>query len=288
MELFITTLVAGITVGCIYGLIALALCTIFNVSELVNFGQGHMAMLGAFAGSLFIFTRGWPLFIGIIAIIVFSVICALGFHYFLSEPFLRRGAPILTPILALLGGALFLEGAIGVWTGFSHFNTEFIFGREPLVLGLFKILPQYAVIIIAAAVLTALYWFLLYKTNLGLAIRGTGIDSETASIMGVNLSRVRLAAYIISGIIAGFAGFLIAPLVMPSALIGFPWVISGFIAATFGGFGSPFAALGGGLAIGLITKFFAAYVSPGNATLLMFLAMLMILAFRPEGLFIRK
>lgn len=284
MELFFTTLISGICIGAIFGFIGLAFTAIFNVSRVINFAQGDLGMVGAFAGYMLVFTGTVPLPLGILGVIGLPIIAGIGINFCCAEPLVKRKAPIISPILATLGGTLILSGGLGAYTDFSFFKTSFIFGREPLELGLFNLSTQYMAIIIAVSVLSFGYWLLLYKTRLGLAFRAVGIDDDMASLVGIKLRQIRLIAWCISSVISGIAGFLIAPLVLPSALMGFFLVVNGFIAAIFGGFGNPLAAVVGGIILGLLLQFFTGYISAGYGELLMFITLIVILAFRPHGI----
>lgn len=284
MELFVITLTTGICVGVIYGLVGLSFTAIFNASRVINFSQGSLAMLGGFIGHLLVFNGKVPLPLGVFLCMAIPVICGVGVNRFFSEPLLKRHVSIVSTVLATLAAALIIEGLVGGYTHFAYFETRFVFGKEPLRLGLFMISRQYVAILIAAGALCAGYWFLLNKTKMGLGIRATGIDPDMASLTGVKLGRTRMIAWIISSGITGVAGFLIAPLIHATPLMGLPVVVDGFIAAIIGGFGNPSAALLGGLIVGLLRQFFTGYISAGLGHLFVFFVLLLTLALRPEGI----
>ena len=284
MEFFIATLVAGLSIGSIYGFIGLSFTAIFNASQVINFAQGELAMLGAFAGSILLFSGAVPLPLGIVGIVALPIAVGIGINFIFSEPLVKHKAPIISPILATLGASLILSGSIGAYTDFSFFKTRFIFGIDPLDLGFCKLSTQYAAIIISVTVLGVGYWVLLNKTRIGLAFKAVGIDDDMASLVGIKLKQVRLYAWCISSFMSGVAGFLVAPLILPSALMGLPLMVNGFVAAVFGGFGKPGAAILGGVVLGLLTQFFTGYISAGFGELLVFFALIVILAFRPQGI----
>jgi branched-chain amino acid transport system permease protein len=105
-----------------------------------------------------------------------------------------------------------------------------------------------------------------------------------AALLGIRLTNTRMLAWCISAGITGIAGFLIAPLMLSSALMGLPVVVNGFIAAIIGGFGKPMAAVLGGIILGLMIQFFTGYVSSGLGEVLVFIALIVVLAFRPQGI----
>jgi branched-chain amino acid transport system permease protein len=175
-------------------------------------------------------------------------------------------------------------GAVGAYTDFSYFHTRYLLGTEPIVFGVFRMSSQYVAILIAVSLLTCGYWFMLNRTRLGLTLKAVGIDPDMASLVGIKLGRMRLFAWCISCFISGLAGFLIAPLILPTPLMGFFLVTNGFIAAVFGGFGNPLASLLGGIILGLMVQFFTGYISAGYGELLGFIALIVILALRPHGI----
>ena len=283
MEYFLLTLITGFCSGCTFGLVGLAFTAIFNASKIINFGNGDLAVVGAFAGALFVFSGKVHPIAGVVGILVMSVAAGI-FLYLLTEPTVRKKAPVINSILITLGGGLIASGSIGIHTKFLYFRTGFIFGFEPFVLGPVRISPQYISIMVTTAVLAFSYWFLLNKTYLGMGLRALGINSDMANLVGINDRLGRALTWGISSGISGIAGFLLAPLTLPSALMGMPLVINGFIAAVIGGFGYPLAAVTGGIALGLFVQFFTAYISPGFAQLIMFLVLMVVLIFRPTGI----
>lgn len=284
MELFIVTLIGGICTGVLYGLVGLGFMGIYNVCKVINFSQGALAMMGAFVGYLLVFNGKVPLLLGILLVIVVTIVCGLVIDRLLAEPLVSRNFPPTTVMLATLGGALILEGATGLSNNFQWFRTSFVFGTEPLTLGMVRLSPQYIAILIATAILCIGYWFLLNKTKIGLGIRATGTDAYMSALLGIKLTRTRMLAWCISAGITGIAGFLVAPLMLSSPLMGLPVVVNGFIAAVIGGFGKPMAALVGGIVLGLLIQFFTGYISAGFGELLVFIALILVLAFRPQGI----
>jgi len=283
MEYFLLTLVTGISMGCTFGLVGLAFTAIFNASRVINFANGDLAVVGAFAASLFVFSGKAHPVIGFLAVLALPMMAGLLINW-LVEPSVKRKAPIINSILITMGGGLIIVGLIGIYTNFSYFNTRYVFGTKPLLLGGIRISPQYAAILVATAVLSLAYWLFLNKTALGLALRALGINADMASLVGINTMTYRMLTWASSSIISGIAGFLIAPLIVPTALMGLPVVVNGFIAAVIGGFGYPLAAVTGGIILGLLIQFFSAYVHGGMAQLVVFPVLLVVLVFRPTGI----
>lgn len=284
MEFFLTALISGVSLGCLYGLVGLAFTSIFNSSRVINFATGELVMLGTFGASLFLVTWAMPAPIAVLLLLVMAVAGGLFVNLAFAERLVRLKMPIVTTVIITLGGALIISGSVGLVTDFMYFSIISPFGTKPLPLGPTAISPQYVAVIVTTIVVAIGYWFLLNKTRLGLGLRALGINSDMASLTGINPRQTRMLAWVIASAICGIAGFLALPIVLPSALMGLPLVVYGFIAAVLGGFGYPFAALAGGVILGLVIQFITAYISGGVAEFLMFILLLIVLMFRPAGI----
>jgi len=284
IEFFLLTLVSGISIGSVWGLTGLAFTAIFNASRVINFGGGEVAMVGAYAGGLLVFSGIVPLPVGLLGVILLPIVAGLFMNRVFAEPLVRRKAPVISTVLTTLASALIISGVIGLITKFQSFRTGLIFGTKPFYWGPFAISPQYVAIIVSVVVLAFGYWFFLNKTHMGLGLQAAGIDPDMASQVGINMVRMRDLAWVVSSVIGGIAGFLAAPLLFASAVMGLPLVVYGFIGAVLGGFGYPLAALAGGIILGLCNQFFTAYVSPAHTDFIVFLALMAVCAYRPTGI----
>jgi branched-chain amino acid transport system permease protein len=217
-------------------------------------------------------------------VILLPIVAGLFMNRVFAEPLVRRKAPVISSVLATLAAAMIISGVIGLITKFQYFKTGLIFGTKPVVWGSFTISPQYIAIIVSVVGLAFGYWFFLNKTHMGLGLQAAGIDPDMASQVGINMVRMRDLAWVVSSVIGGIAGFLAAPLLIASAVMGLPLVVYGFIGAVLGGFGYPLAALAGGIILGLCVQFFTAYVSPAHTDFLVFLALMVVCAYRPTGI----
>lgn len=285
MEFFFISVISGIAMGSIWGLTGLAFTAIFNASRVINFGGGELCMVGAFAGSLLVFSGVVPLPIGLLGVIVLPVVVGVIINRVFVEHTIRGKVDPISSVLVTMAASLCVAGIIGFITEFQYFRTGLIFGDESIRIGNASIAPQYIAIVVSFVVLASGYWFFLNKTRVGLGLQAAGIHSEMASQVGINMVQMRDLAWVISSAIGGIAGFLAAPLVVATANMGGPLLVYGFISAVLGGFGYPLAALAGGIVLGLATQFFTAYVSAAHADLVIFILLLVVCAFRPTGIF---
>jgi len=227
---------------------------------------------------------GMPAPIAVLLLLAVAIAGGLFVNQVFAEKLVRLKMPIVTTVLITLGGALIIGGLVGFFTNFMYFPTTSPFGTKSIPLGPVAISPSYAAVIGTTIVIAVGYWFLLNKTHLGLGLRALGINADMASLTGINPRLTRTLAWVIASAICGIAGFLALPIVLPSAIMGLPLVVYGFIAAVLGGFGYPFAALAGGLILGLVIQFITAYISAGVAEFLMFVLLLIVLMVRPAGI----
>jgi branched-chain amino acid transport system permease protein len=144
---------------------------------------------------------------------------------------------------------------------------------------------QAVIIIVSTVILVISYWFCLNKTLWGTALRATGFNRDASTLMGIQTSRMVAVAFVMGGVIASLAGILCAPLAAFNALGGLPLGINGFIALIVGGWGNPYAAVLGGITLGLIRSLLTGYFSSTHAEVATFLVLMVVLQLKPTGLF---
>ncbi len=303
MTKLIQTLLDGVSVGSLYALVALGYTMVYGVLRFINFAHGDVFMLGAWVSWLIAFNFGWtpdspdgatpPWFAPILLLLLAMLICGtLGFliERFAYRPL--RKAPRLNVLITAIGISLLIQNA-------GQLN--WIFGTDPRKVSqmvpditLFTIaevnfeLIDAIIICTAVLLMVALQW-LVYGTRLGLGMRAVSHDPQTAALMGVPVDRVISLTFVIGTALAAGAGLLFSleyrNLQQPAAAV---WVLFGlkaFVAAVVGGIGSMKGAMVGGLVIGLIELFCAAYVSPQFREVYVFVLLILVLLVRPSGIF---
>ncbi len=277
-------LVGGISVGCVYGLVALGFVLIYKATESVNFAQGDMMMLGAFITLQFVNVAFWglPFWLGVIlAVIVMAAI-----SYLMEALIIRR----------LFGQPQFAVVILTIAIGFVlRFLAGFIWGHEPITLetpfagknvsfgGLAVSLDE--IFIVATTVVLTLGLYLFFaRTRLGMAMQASSQNQLAAYYMGVPVKRIHGFVWALSGGIATIASvlFVARGSIDPNlGLLG----IKAFAAAVIGGFGSLPGALAGGLIVGIVEPFSGRYLPPGYSQIMPYAIMLLVLVLRPNGLF---
>jgi branched-chain amino acid transport system permease protein len=281
---FLTYTFIGLGLGSIYGIFGLSFGGIYTSTGIVNFAQGDFAMLGGMISSVAVHRWGWPYPLGLLLSMAAAGLLAIVIQFAIVEPLLRRNAGLIAIIIGTVAIGLMLEGAIGATVGYATQPTANYISSNAYHLGNVVLAKIYLVIIIATVLLSVGYWLFTRKTIWGKALLATGQDHTGAQAIGIPSRWVRTWAFVLSASIAAIAGFLVAPLVSVSVTEGYSLLIYGFIAAVVGGIDRPYAALPGGIIVGLLTSYVAGwkgdYVDFAQVG-----GLILILAVRPKGLF---
>lgn len=277
-------LVSGLGIGCVYGLIGIGFCVIYNASGIVNFAQGAFVMLGGMITQSLMAGHGMPLIPAALVAVALVALLGVGLERLVVRPLWNRKATMFTMILATLAAQIVIERvALLVW------------GDQPRSMKVFTDLPpiqfggvavSYQLLWIVGASLIAVgglaAFFRLSRT--GKAMRACAINREAAALQGIPVSRMLAAAFAISAGLGATAGILITPTQYTAFNVGVPFAISGFIAAIVGGFGRPFGAFLGGLMLGLVQSLAILGFGAGLKTVAALSVLLVFLFIRPSGL----
>ncbi len=281
---FIQLAISGLAQGCVYGLIALGFVLIYKATEGVNFAQGDFMMMGAFVTIWLTNAEYLGINFWLAVPIAILIMGILG--YLLDMLIIRRmfGQPqIALVILTIALGFIIRFAAGAIWTHEPQLLETPFAGKEVRFLGFVLGFEEVAVIIVT--LLLTLFLFLFFKkAKLGKAMQAASQNQLAAYYMGIPVKKIQSLVWALAGAVAAVAGILFASkgAVDPSTgLLG----IKAFAAAVIGGFGSLPGALIGGLIIGIIEPF-AAYALPaGYSQITPYLIMILVLIFRPAGLF---
>jgi branched-chain amino acid transport system permease protein len=286
MQDFLELVVSAAASGCIYGLIALAYLLIIRPTGIINFAVGEWAAVGAFGGVVALSTAQLPYAVGMAAVLAAMFAVGWATERVAVRPLVERGAPVLSPILALLGMLVVFRESISIGFGPDPFPVPYPFGFGRLELGPLAG-SRHAFFIIAAtlAVFGAAWWF-FERTLWGRIFEAVAIDRRAAALMGIDLRRVAVLAFAAGATIAGLAGLLISPNISAHFLMGLPLAVQGFSALVIGGVGRVEGALLGGLLIALAESLTVRYapVPPGLAFGVPLVLLILFLLFRPTGL----
>jgi branched-chain amino acid transport system permease protein len=273
---FLELAVSAAASGCIYGLIALAYLLMIRPTGIINFAVGEWAMVGAFGGYLLLSKFEWPYPLGMAAVLVFMLGVGWLTERIAVRPLVERGAPLLAPILALLGMLVVFREAISVSFPPDPHPVPYALGIQ----------HQSFFIIAVTSVVFIGVWLFFERSVAGKSFEAVAIHRRAAALMGINLSRVTALSFAGGAGAAGLAGLLVSPNVSAHYLMGVPLAIQGFTALVIGGVGRVEGALLGGLLLAFAEQLTVRYapIPAGYAQGVPLLLLMMFLLVRPTGL----
>jgi branched-chain amino acid transport system permease protein len=284
LQIFIQVLIAGLAMGAVYALVSLGFTLIWNAVSVVNFAQGDFVTLGAFVGVGWLVLRfGAPVWAQLLAICAFMAAFGLLVGHFLYNPL--RNSPQVAVVVATLGLSMLLENSVVLVWGLEPLPFTGPLGNATVKIFGAIVYAQYILILAAGLALMVFQELVFRFTLLGRAMRATAQDQEAARLMGIPTRWVIAAIFAWACILAGIAGWLVAPLFFVSADLGVVFSVKAFAAAILGGFGSILGALIGGLMLGVIESMSSFYISTEFSDSIAFLILLLVLILRPQGIF---
>lgn len=289
---FIQHIVNGLSLGSIYALIALGYTMVFGILKLINFAHGDVFMLGAFIGmySAKYFGFGDNPSVGalLITLAIAMVSCAaIGYiiERFAYRPL--RSAPRINVLITAVGVSLFLEfaGQLTFGSDPKFFPQIFAFETD-FSIGELKFNPLQLTVLLISLALMVVLQTIIFKTRLGRAMRAVSFSHDTASLMGIPTDRVISYTFMLGSALAGAGGVLVG-LIYPKIepLMGVMPGLKAFVAAVLGGIGNVTGAVVGALTLGLAEEFVVGYWAPTFRDALAFALLILILLFKPTGLF---
>ena len=299
MDTFIQLTLNGLTLGAVYALIALGYSLVYGILKLLNFAHGDVFMVGSFIGFGVLQLLGgstdpvvptWLLITAMTAAAMAGcAVLGVAIERFAYRPL--RDAPRIAPLISALGVSFFLTYSIQLLFGAEQRDYDaFSLDNGALFLKGFDIgnvrVPLLRIVIIASAfLLMVVLWLLVNKTRMGKAMLATSYDREAAAMMGIDVDRVIVFAFVLGSALAGAAGVMFALRAPTTATIGFIVGLKGFTAAVIGGIGSVPGAMAGGLILGFAEAYTQGYISTRWSDLYVFVILIAFMLFRPQGLF---
>jgi branched-chain amino acid transport system permease protein len=290
-------LVFGITLGMIYGLIAIGYTMVYGVLFMINFAHGDVFMIGAY--------MGWAVLVAIInshmplnpilvvplmllPAMVFAGAIGLGLERFAYRPLYLRGATRLGPLISAVGASIFLQNTVML--------TE---GARMKVLMTYQVFPRTwrfdifgvnitVLVLVIAGVSAVMMWglhVLVQRTTLGRSIRAVAEDREIAAVMGVNVWGVVSTTFAVGSALGGAAGVLVGLYYTQiDFLMGYSAGLKAFTAAVLGGIGNIRGAMLGGVLLGIIESLASTFINPAYKDAVSFAVLILVLVFRPGGI----
>ena len=285
LTFLLQTLVSGIGTGCIYGLIGIGYCVIYNASGIVNFAQGMFVMLGGMLTHALFTRAGLPLALAALCAIVLVAFTGVVMERLVVRPLWRRNASMFVMILATLAAQIVIERLTLIVAGDQPKTFPGFSDAAPFKIGGVAISVQLLWIAgVSAALVIGLAQFFA-RTRTGRAMRACAINREAAALQGIPVARMLGFAFALSAGLGAVAGILITPTQYTAFNVGVPFAISGFIAAIVGGFGSAGGAFAGGIMLGVAQALAIVAFGAGFKNVAALSILLVFLLARPAGLF---
>ena len=295
MDYFLQQLINGLTLGAIYGLIAIGYTMVYGIIGMINFAHGEIFMIGAFIALISFLiigpVGGAMVIVALIVVLIVSMVLTAVYGWALERVAYRplRGSPRLAALISAIGMSIFLQNFVQISQG-ARVKT-----LQPMLAGGFDLYTgdnltvtlsyMQVIIIFVTVVLMTAFWILISRTALGRSQRACEQDRTMAALVGVDVDRTISITFIMGAALASVAGlmFLLYYGVI-DFFIGFLAGIKAFTAAVLGGIGSVPGAMLGGLLIGLIESFWSGYFTIEYKDVAAFSILVLVLIFRPTGL----
>ena len=287
MTFFLQLVVTGFSLGMIYALIAIGFVIILKCSDAFNIAQGHFVLVGGYLGYTFLVPLGLPIWATLICAIFVAIIMGLLIERLMLRPLI--GQPVLAVIMMTIALSSLLEGFVTLIWGGEYKTYHGVLPTVALNLGEISI-PSESLIGLIVSVITVTLLMLLFRyTKIGLAMRATAEDLQVVQSLGIRANTVYALSWVIACVVGVIGGILlggVSGVMTPLAEIG----LKAFAVVLLGGVNSLGGAIVGGIILGILENIAAGYLDPllpggGLAQVFPFIVMIIVLVFRPHGLF---
>jgi branched-chain amino acid transport system permease protein len=284
----VSFMASGISRGAIVALAALGFLLTYKATGVVNFAQGSLISMGAYAAIWFNDPkRGLPIVLAYIAAIAFMFVVGVAIERVAYAPL--RGRSVHVIVIATLGASIVIDTVLNLVFGATPRSLKTPATGKMTIFG--AVVPHQRILILVVTLIVVAFMIWGFtKTQFGRQLRAVAADRETARMYGVRVNMLSMVAFGLAAALAGLAGVLIAPLGTLDPTLGFIVMLGGFSAAILGGFGSLGGVVIGGFIIGFVEYVFGSYNYFGIAirdyqAIYPFLLMLLVIAVKPQGLF---
>lgn len=280
--MFLQQVVTGLAMGCIYALVALGFVLIYKATDVINFAQGDLMMVGAFIAFTFINHLHFPFLLSIPIALALMAFFGMLIDRIVLRPLVGEAA--FAMIMVTIGLGIFIRSVAGMIWGYDTYSFRVSISDEPVRIGALALSYVHIWIIgVTIALIAALYYF-FNRTKMGISMEATSQNQLAAFLMGIGVKTVFSRIWAISAMVAGVAGILLCPIQFLNYNMGFIG-LKAFPAAVLGGFGSIPGAIVGGVIIGVSESLAGVYLPDGFKDIFAWILLIVVLMFRPEGIF---
>lgn len=287
MTFFLQLVITGFALGMVYALIAIGFVIILKCSEAFNIAQGHFVMIGGYLGYTFLVTFGLPVWASFMAAIIVAIIMGLLLERLALRPLV--GQPVLAVVMMTIALSTVLDGVATLVWGGEYKTYHGVLPTINLQLGELSIPSETTIAMIVSVVAVAALMLLFRYTKIGLAMRATADDEQVVQSLGIRVTSVYALSWVIACVLGVVGGILlggVSGVKIEMAQIG----IKAFAVVLLGGVNSIVGAIVAGIILGILENVAAGYLDPllpggGLASVFPFIVMIVVLIFRPYGLF---
>ena len=273
---------SGIAMGCVYALIALGFVLIYKASEVINFAQGDLMMIGAFIVFTFVNRFHLPFFLGFIVALVVMALFGKAIDRVVLRPLVGEQAFAL--VMATIGLGILVRSIGGMIWGYDTYSFQAGISDFPVRIGSIALSSVHIWIIGVTLILIIGLYFFFNSTKTGISMEAASQNQLAAYLMGIGVKKVFSNIWAISAMVAVVAGVLLTPIQFLNYNMGFVG-LKAFPAAVLGGFGSIPGAVVGGIIIGVSESFAGVYLPDGFKDIFAWIILIGVLMIRPEGIF---
>jgi len=284
MHEVLLTLGFGLVTASILSLSAVAFTLEYAVTKVANLAHGEILTIGAYAAYLVHQSTGSVLLAALGAAVAGGAL-ALVMHITVIDRFVRRGVGTMSTLIATLGISFVIQNVLVIIFGAANVAYTIPQGA-PQQVGPFLWTPVEEEILISAIAITAVLYVIITYTKFGKALRAVAQNRELARVTGINARLVAAATWFLAGLVAGYAGFILAESVGTfTPFFGFSFFLITLTAAVAGGLGKPFSTLAGAIIVGIALEFTGGYISASYELAFAFAILALVILVRPRGLF---
>ncbi|MGQ0656170.1 MAG: branched-chain amino acid ABC transporter permease, partial [Betaproteobacteria bacterium] len=276
-------LLSGIAIGCIYGLVALGFLMVFTAVGALNFSHGELVMVGGYLAIWSYHALGESLAAAAAVSFVGTALVGALFERVGYAPLRQRSMFVV--VVSLIAVGVVLRNVALNLAGPTPLRLRPLFDQEMFTIGSAALPTQLLAIIAATGALLAAQYFFFTRTRLGKMMQATAQDRDAARLMGIRVNRMVTFTFMLSAGLAAACGVMLAPVVFVSPDMGASLLIKAWVGAVIGGFGSIPGAIVGGILVGLLDTFTAAFISSDFRDALTMIVLIAFLIFRPQGIF---
>jgi branched-chain amino acid transport system permease protein len=279
-------LITGLPAGCIYALVAASFNILYRPSNVFNFAQGDLVMLGAMLFASLQAAKILPWWGALTLSLLLVGVLAIAIEQIAVRPVLRRSTHSHAWIITTLAVSMIIGNVAGKVWGADPIPVQPPFGlsTEPMkIAGL--LIPSYQIALVVFTVVLIAIIEMLYSSRTGRAIIAVAENRDAALLRGIDPSSLRRWSFFLGGVLAALTGYLAAPILFASPALGAALLLKGFAAAALGGLGSNKGALAAGILIGITESMSAAMLSAGYQNAVILAVVLIVLLAKPQGLF---